>query len=185
MLKVGVDEAGRGAWAGPLVAAAVLIDDAFDYDWSEVTDSKKLTKSKREKVLPIIQARVLSVGIGWVHANSIDKIGLQVANQLAMRRAVTQIDRPDAKLLLDGNIAYLQGAETIIGGDALVPCISAASIIAKVFRDRFMCRLAEKYQNYGFDKHVGYGTALHTAALKSYGVTRLHRHSYAPVKAFL
>ena len=185
MLLIGVDEAGRGAWAGPLVAAAVLIDDKQNYDWSEITDSKQLSKKQRERSLTIIQRSVSSIGIGWVHANSIDKVGLNVANRLAMERAVSQVNVDNSKILIDGNIEYIDGSEAIIGGDALIPCISAASIVAKVMRDRFMCILANKYPNYGFEKHVGYGTAVHRIALSDHGVTNLHRRSFTPIKNLL
>lgn len=185
MLLIGIDEAGRGAWAGPLVAAAVLVDDSTNYDWSMINDSKKLTRKQREKALEIIQKTAPQIGIGWVQAYAIDEIGLTEANRLAMERARKQLFIDNAELLIDGNIKYLENSKAIVGGDGTVPCISAASIIAKVMRDRFMCIMAQKYTGYGFEKHVGYGTAVHAQALKLQGLTRIHRRSFAPIKAFL
>jgi len=179
MYTVGIDEAGRGAWAGPLAAAAVLVDDSCRLDG--VTDSKKLTKAKREQLFQVIQQNALQIGVGFVSAYQIDTIGLQEANRLAMERALAQISGSYDKLVIDGHIVYLPGAQAIIGGDGKDIAIGAASIVAKVLRDRYMTIMAGMHPDYGFEKHVGYGTALHRNAIEMLGLSSLHRLSFKPV----
>ena len=187
-LIVGLDEVGRGCWAGPLVAAAVVLSPNLVIPG--LNDSKKLTKSQRRVLSVAIHGSAAAAGIGWVSSAVIDSLGLTVAVGLAMQAAITQviqsIGETPSSILIDGNYNFLpmySGVTTIVRGDGSIPEISAASIIAKVARDNFMADAANKYPNYGFEKHVGYGTAQHNAALRTYGVTPLHRMSFKPVRA--
>lgn len=177
---LGVDEAGRGAWAGPLVAGAVILDTEID----GINDSKKLTKAKREGLFKQVQQAALDIGIGWVHAAEIDKIGLSRANGLAMERAVAQISTSFNEAIIDGNIEYIHGDKfrAEIKADGKYESVSAASIVAKVSRDRFMLMISGKYPDYGFEAHVGYGVSVHRAAIEAGGATKIHRMSYKPVK---
>lgn len=176
---VGVDEAGRGTWAGPLVAAATLVNQSFELNG--LTDSKKLTPIRRQTLLNQIRRNSIQIGIGWSSAAEIDSIGLTEANRLAMQRALSQISSSYAQLLIDGNIEYLPNSKAIVGGDSLVPAISAASIVAKVMRDAYMHNLSHIYPEYGFEKHFGYGTSAHKSALIKHGVLKIHRKSYKPI----
>jgi ribonuclease HII len=181
---VGIDEVGRGCWAGPLVAGAVLLGAPI----SGLKDSKKLSKAQRERLDAEIRVMATGFGIGWVTAQEIDTIGLTAAVRLAMERACEQITAPYEQIIIDGDLNFFADnpkASTLIGGDNLVPAISAASIIAKVARDRYMAEQSTHYPGYGFEKHVGYGTAAHSAALKLLGVTDMHRKSFKPVRALL
>lgn len=180
-LIAGVDEAGRGPLAGYVVAAAVILDDANPI--AGLNDSKKLTALRREKLFIDIQAKALCVSVGQASVEEIDRINILQATMLAMQRAVNGLRLKPVKVLIDGNrIPQLDIlAEAIVGGDAKVKSISAASIIAKVTRDRQCEEMHALYPEYGFDQHKGYGTAAHMAALKKYGATPLHRKSYAPV----
>lgn len=187
-LIVGLDEVGRGCWAGPLVAAAVVLSP--NQVIPGLNDSKKLTKSQRRVLSIAIHGSAAATGIGWVSSAVIDSLGLTAAVGLAMQAAITQviqgIGETPSSILIDGNYNFLPmylGVTTIVRGDGSIPEISAASIIAKVARDNFMADAAKKYPNYGFEKHVGYGTAQHNAALRTYGVTPLHRMSVKPVRA--
>lgn len=176
----GVDEVGRGPLAGPVVAAAVILPD--NHSIAGLDDSKKLTAKKRARFeLEIMECARFSVA--QCSEAEIDEINILQATMLAMTRAVEGLGAVPAHILVDGNRLPKWGysAEAVIGGDALHPCISAASIIAKEFRDRLMIAAAEKYPQYGWERNKGYGTAEHLAALRQYGPTPLHRRSFAPV----
>lgn len=177
---VGLDEVGRGCWAGPLVAGAVILGKPI----KGLRDSKKLTKKQREELAEIINNEALSVGLGWVEPMDIDRLGLTESIGLAMNAALSQIKVPYKRIIIDGNHAFVEDerVEARIGADDSVPCVSAASIIAKVARDNYMAKMSVKFPGYGFEKHVGYGTKLHSESLKVQGVCKLHRLSYKPVK---
>lgn len=181
MATLGVDEVGRGCWAGPLVAGAVLLNQPIP----GLRDSKKLTKKRREVLAAEIKASAAAIGVGWVSAEELDKIGLTAAVGLAMHRAVAAISADYDAIIVDGNYNFLADdprATTLIRADDSVPAVSAASIIAKVARDDFMNEAAGQYPGYGFDRHVGYGTAEHLRALQQHGPTALHRRSFKPVQ---
>jgi ribonuclease HII len=180
----GVDEAGRGPWAGPVVAAAVILDPATVPDG--LHDSKLLSAAKRETLYPLI-LRHAYVGIGEASVLEIDTHNIRQATHLAMQRAIAALPDPPTSALVDGNDAPPLPCivKTVIKGDSLSLSIAAASIIAKVTRDRLMQALAKHYDGYGWAKNMGYGTALHAAAIQSLGVTVHHRRSYAPIKAAL
>lgn len=180
-LIAGVDEAGRGPLAGNVVAAAVILDELNPI--KGLNDSKKLTALRREKLFDDIIAKALCVSVGEASVEEIDRLNILQATMLAMQRAVNGLRLKPAKVLIDGNrIPQLDVlAEAIIGGDAKVQAISAASIIAKVTRDRQCEGLHAQYPQYGFDAHKGYGTVEHMQALKEHGATPAHRKSYAPV----
>lgn len=184
MVTVGLDEVGRGCWAGPLVAAAVILNQPI----AGLRDSKKLSRLQREKLALKINAKSASHNLGWVWPAEIDEFGLTLATSLAMRRALDGIIEPYEKIIIDGNYNYLANlpdTSALIGADDLIPAVSAASIIAKVARDNYMRLQAEIFPDYGFDHHVGYGTKLHIAAIKTLGVCELHRLSYRPVQEFM
>ena len=182
---LGIDEVGRGPWAGPLVVGACVLREPIE----GLTDSKKLTPKKREALAPIIHEKAYC-GLGWVSAAELDKIGLSAALRKACREAVKRIQEAHSEfngIIIDGTVNFL--SDTPLGkyvtvkpkADFLVPEVSAASIIAKVARDHYMIELAERFPGYGFEKHVGYGTALHRAALEKYGPCEEHRRSFRPV----
>ncbi len=180
-LAAGVDEAGRGPLAGPVVAAAVILDPRQGI--AGLTDSKKLTARRREQLFDQIQDKALCCAIGQASVEEIDRLNILQATLLAMQRAVAGLRLVPARVLVDGNrlprLPML--AEAIIGGDAKVPAISAASILAKVHRDRWCEQIDAEYPQYGFAAHKGYGTAAHLAALRQHGPTPWHRRSFAPV----
>jgi ribonuclease HII len=184
----GVDEAGRGPLAGPVVAACVVIDNNFKIDSDDlalVADSKKLSAKKREKLFSIIKEKVLAVEIGVVDNLTIDKINILQASFMAMRRAIKKLKIEPDYILVDGNfkIPKLEKSQTaIIGGDAKVFCIAAASIIAKVSRDWMMTEIDKQYPEYEFAKHKGYGTKAHFAKIAELGPCPQHRFSFSPVK---
>lgn len=184
----GVDEAGRGPLAGPVVAACVVIDKNFKIDSEDlalVADSKKLTAKKREKLFSIIKEKTLAVEIGLADNTEIDKINILQASFLAMRRAIKKLSIQPDYVLVDGNfrIPKLDKSQTaIIGGDAKVFCIAAASIIAKVSRDWLMSEIDKQYPQYEFIKHKGYGTKRHLELIAQHGPCPLHRFSFAPLK---
>ena len=200
-LVAGVDEAGRGAWAGPLVAAAVVfphpdrlergIDtpniSAIAAELDRLRDSKMLSAGVREELLGPVQRMALAVGVGIVSPAAIDAIGVGAANRLAMARAVRDLAlRPDFLLLDAFRVPMMpQPQRPIVRGDATCMSISAASIVAKVTRDHIMCRLGETHPGYEFAQHKGYGTRLHSDALARLGVSSIHRHSFAPIKAMV
>ena len=180
-LVAGVDEAGRGPLAGPVVAAAVILNDKTPI--RGLADSKKLTALRRERLYDEILAKALCCSIAQASATEIDELNILQATMLAMQRAVQGLRLKPNKVLVDGNrLPRLDVlAEAIVGGDAVVPAISAASILAKVTRDRLLMDLHQKHPGYGFDRHKGYGTAEHLAALQSLGPLSEHRRSFAPV----
>jgi ribonuclease HII len=183
-LVAGVDEAGRGPLAGPVVAAAVILDAR--YPIKGLDDSKKLSAKKREKLYDEIMAKALCVSVAEASVEEIDSINILQATMLAMQRAVLGLRLPPSKVLIDGNRVPVLPmlAEAIIGGDALVPSISAASILAKVTRDRWCEKVDLDYPDFGFAQHKGYGTAQHITSLRLHGATLLHRRSFAPVRAY-
>ncbi len=181
---VGIDEVGRGCWAGPLVAGAVLLGMPIP----GLKDSKKLSKAQREALTILIEEQALEIGLGWVTPMEVDAYGLTEAVRLAMTRALAQITADYDEIIIDGSYNFMADnpkASTLIKADDLVPAVSAASIVAKVARDKYMSDLALEFPAYGFDQHVGYGTPLHVAALKLHGVTKHHRRSYKPIQALL
>ncbi|MEJ0073606.1 MAG: ribonuclease HII [Candidatus Saccharibacteria bacterium] len=191
MISVGIDEVGRGCWAGPLVAGAVILPDLevgpID-SLLKLRDSKKLSKKQRSRLDAAIRDQASAIGLGWVTPKEIDDVGLSAAVKLAMERAFAEIAIGYDEIIIDGNINYFAGnpkAQAVIRADDRVPSVSAASIVAKVARDKYMSELQGKYAGYGFETHVGYGTAAHIAALKRLGVSDIHRRSYKPIKAFL
>jgi len=175
----GVDEAGRGPLAGPVVAAAVILCEG---GIAGLDDSKKLSAKRRAELEALILGRCI-VGIGMAGVEEIDRINILQATFLAMTRAVEALPQAPAHVLVDGNRLpkWRYSAEAIIGGDALHPCISAASIIAKEHRDRIMVAADSEYPGYGWASNKGYGAAVHMAALREKGPTPLHRRSFAPV----
>ena len=181
---VGLDEVGRGCWAGPLVAGAVVLAKPI----AGLTDSKKLSDKQRRQLAEQIKAEAVSYGLGWVAPAFIDMYGLTLSVQRAMQQALAAVNAPYDQIIIDGNYNYLPNeplASFLIKADLTVPEVSAASIIAKVARDDFMILAAKGFPEYGFERHVGYGTAAHLAALKTHGISELHRRSFKPVKALL
>lgn len=191
-LVFGFDEAGRGPWCGPVVAACVCWPEGrVPEDLAkEINDSKKLSVVKREKLMPLILESGAIVGIGQATAAEIDEINILQASFLAMKRAMDSVQARGIQVsfaLIDGNRLpdWEIPCQAIIGGDAKSVSIAAASIVAKVTRDHIMQELARAYPAYGWDKNAGYGTKTHSEALARYGVTPHHRKSYAPVKRVL
>jgi ribonuclease HII len=186
-LVAGVDEAGRGAWAGPVVAGAVLLpldDPALRRRLSGVTDSKRLTPAQRERLFDVIRATAISVGVGGAGPGEVDRDGLLPATRAAMLRALAMLlPQPEALLVdaVDLSQAVPWPGLAPIHGELRSLSIAAASIVAKVSRDRWMRGLDERYPGYGFARHKGYGTAEHCAALERLGVCDAHRLSYAPI----
>lgn len=186
---LGIDEVGRGPWAGPLVVGAVVLPNGLEIEG--LTDSKKLSAAKRQKLNAVIQEKAAGYGLGWVHPQELDDVGLSQALRLATIRAVQAVSAPYHQIIIDGTVNFLRGTEkgkyvqTLPKADALIPAVSAASIIAKVARDAYMAQQDEKFPEYGFSAHVGYGTAKHRQALEQYGVTSLHRRSFAPIARLL
>lgn len=180
-LIAGVDEAGRGPLAGPVFAAAVILDARHPV--KGLADSKKLSARKRERLFDEIRAKALCCSIAQASVQEIDELNILQATMLAMRRAVDGLRLRPAKVLIDGNrIPVLDVlAEAIVQGDALVPAISAASILAKVQRDRWCMELDSQFPQYGFAKHKGYATLEHMAALRALGACEQHRKSFRPV----
>ena len=192
---LGIDEVGRGPYAGPLVIGACILGDwqnSENTEWIEkLTDSKKLSAKRREEFYVLIKKKALATATGWVSSAEIDKIGLSEALRLATRRAVEQIQKtkvPFSEIIIDGTMNFLAGTKlekyvsTLKKGDFLVKEISAASILAKVERDKYMVELDMVYPKYGFGKHVGYGTAAHQKAMEEFGLTPEHRRSFRPVR---
>ena len=182
-LVAGVDEAGRGPLAGPVVAAAVILDDLHPIEG--LADSKKLSPRRRDQLYDEIRAKALCFAIAQASVEEIDQLNILQATLMAMRRAVVGLRLKPIKVLVDGNqLPVLEVlAEAIVKGDTKVPAISAASILAKVHRDRWCQEVHQQFPQYGFDQHKGYGTAFHLNALKIYGACLHHRKSFAPVKS--
>jgi ribonuclease HII len=184
MVIAGIDEVGRGCWAGPLLAGAVVLNQPIN----GLKDSKQLSRQQRERLAAEIRLMAPAIGVGWVTAAEVDDIGLTAAVGLAMQRALAQITVPYDEVIIDGNFNFLPEnakAKTLVRADATIPAVSAASIIAKVARDQYMAEIAGQYPDYGFERHVGYGTALHLQRLKLHGVSDLHRRSFKPVQALV
>ena len=183
----GVDEAGRGACAGPLVIAAVVLHDPFAPELSAVRDSKEISESKREELFEVITSIAASISVVIVPANEIDRRGVHAANLDGMRRAVHGLDQTPAYVLTDGySIDGLALPNLAVWkGDQVVVSISAASIIAKVTRDRIMRTMDTQFPNYGFASHKGYITAAHSAALNAHGLCIEHRRSFSNIAALI
>ena len=195
-LIIGVDEAGRGPLAGPVMASAVILDPKRPV--VGLNDSKKLTEKQRDQLAPIIREQALAWSVATSTTAEIDQINILQATLLAMRRAVEMLVLPAEyktdllHIQVDGNklpdlqaLPFCCTAEAIVGGDALIPSISAASILAKVERDAWMQALDQQYPVYGFARHKGYGTAIHLQALGQHGICPEHRRSFAPVRALI
>jgi ribonuclease HII len=184
---LGIDEVGRGPWAGPLVVGAVVLGEVII---DGLTDSKKLSRKQRERLDIEIREKAAGFGLGWVEAAMIDEIGLSQALVLATKKAVEQIKIPYQEIIIDGTINYLSSTnkgkyvKTMKKADLLIPSVSAASIIAKVARDNFMFLQDDIYPGYDFKSHVGYGTLAHITAIEKLGVTPLHRLSFAPLQKY-
>ena len=174
----GVDEVGRGCLAGPVIAASVILKKPI----KGLMDSKRLSSKRREDLSQIIVENSV-FAIGAADSHEIDQINILQASLLAMQRSLEKLDMQPKKVLVDGNHIFETSIEieAIVGGDNLIPSISAASIVAKVFRDRLMMAYSKEFPNYGFDKHKGYPTKLHKEMLKEYGLTRIHRRTFKGV----
>lgn len=193
-LICGIDEAGRGPWAGPVVAGAAvfLTREVSPELLAQLNDSKKLSAKKREYLYELLrqeeQAGHILCGIGEASAAEIDELNILQATFMAMRRAVENLPQKPDIALIDGNRLpkdFPCANECFIGGDGRSYSIAAASILAKVYRDRLMSEMAKQYPHYGFEKNAGYGTKAHIEGLRQYGVTPQHRRSYRPIKEFL
>lgn len=190
----GIDEAGRGPWVGPVAAGAVMFlrHDVSAELLQNLDDSKKLSAAKRERLYDLLMQEAangnLLYGIGLASAAEIDEMNILQATFLAMTRAAEQLSIKPQLALIDGNRLpnrFLCSAQCYIGGDGRSYSIAAASILAKVYRDRLMQKMAEKYPYYGFEKNAGYGTKEHIAGIRAHGLTPEHRRSYKPIKQFL
>lgn len=194
---LGIDEVGRGAWAGPLVVGACVLNDA---KIKGLTDSKALSRKQREKLSAEISKSSAIIGLGWVSNDELDKIGLSAALKLATRRAVKEVQIKCKKqnikfneIIIDGTVNFLAGtplekyASTLKKADLLISSVSAAAICAKVARDNFMAELSKKpeFEPFCFENHAGYGTPKHRAALSEFGVSKIHRKSFKPIAEFL
>lgn len=171
---------GRGSLAGPLVASAVILNSRI----VGLTDSKLLSRLQRQNLTEKIRKQALAIGIGWAKASEIDKLGLTLAVRLAMQRALNEITVEYHQIIIDGNYNFLNDnplSECLVKADLSVPCVSAASIVAKVARDEYMINIADKYSNYGFETNVGYGTRYHLRMLQKHGICDIHRKSYQPI----
>ena len=180
MVTLGIDEVGRGSWAGPLVVGAAIITKPF----RGLKDSKLYSRAEREIIYSKLIKKCESYSLGWVWPDEIDALGLTKATILGIDRALAKISLDYDEIVIDGLFNFLPAnpkVRCLIKADNLIPSVSAASVLAKVERDRYMINLANDYQDYGFDKHVGYGTKNHQAAVKKYGICAHHRKSYKPI----
>src|SRR6185369_90789 len=177
---VGIDEVGRGAWAGPLLMAAVVLGPAVP---PGITDSKLLSAARRTVLARAVKQVAGGIGFGWVPAAELDSVGLAAALRLAARRALERLGCSYDLIIIDGTINFLPGEPvvTLAKADLRIPEVGAASIVAKVARDAYMTRLARADPRYGFERHVGYGTALHARQLALRGPSIHHRHSFRPI----
>ena len=184
-LVAGVDEVGRGPLIGSVVAAACILPS--EYDLPNLMDSKKLTEKKRSVLNELIRSQAVAWSIAEASAGEVDEINVLQASLLAMKRAVEKLESQPEFVLVDGNKLpqWRYQAQAIVGGDGSEPCISAASILAKVYRDQQMIELGKQYPQYGFEKHKGYPTKQHMEALKEYGVLPEHRKTFGPVKKLI
>ncbi len=188
---IGIDEVGRGCWAGPLVACAAILDEdkvSKIQDLWFLSDSKNLSRKIRIQADLLIRDLLLDYGLGWVTSEEIDEIGLTKAVRLAMQRAVYQINEDYSEIIIDGNYNYLLDnprTKCQVKADATIPSVCAASILAKVARDNYLIEMSENYPEYGFDRHVGYGTKDHIAALAKFGPTKHHRMSFKPMQLYI
>ncbi len=184
-LIAGVDEVGRGPWCGPVVAAAVILP--VDYQLDELNDSKKLSESKRNRLAEAIKHQALAYAIAEATVEEIDQINILRATHLAMQRAIKALSIQPDEALVDGNSLPKLNipAQAIIKGDGKIAAISAASIIAKVYRDELMVKLGQSYPQYGFENHKGYGTKAHLKALHDHGITPQHRKSFKPIRELI
>lgn len=185
-MLIGIDEVGRGSWAGPLLVVAASSEGKLPLG---VADSKTLSRTKRQELISILEA-VCIFGEGWVEPCEIDDLGLSEAMRLGVQRALTNLQAVrTADIVIDGNINYCPpeytNARCLIKADATNPIVSAASIYAKVTRDQRMARLSKSFPGYGFERHVGYGTKIHQEGLKKLGICELHRKSYKPIQAYM
>lgn len=181
---LGIDETGRGAWAGPLVVGAVILDSEFP---DGLADSKLLSRLQREKLYNEIKSHALAAATGWANHNEIDELGLTKASSLAISRALADIDQPHEEIIIDGKVNFLEGnplVRCLPKADQSIPAVSAASIIAKVERDNYMLQQADIHKMYGFEMHVGYGTRAHIAAIEKHGICPIHRVSYKSLARF-
>lgn len=181
-LEAGVDEAGRGPLAGPVVVAAVILPLRYELD--SLDDSKRLSALSREQLAPQIESQAIAFAVEFVEVDEIDRVNILQATLNGMQRAVENLKPAPQRALIDGNKAPRLSCEvtTVVGGDRLVASISAASVLAKVYRDRLMLAMHNLYPAYGFDRHKGYPTAHHLERLKSLGPCPIHRKSFAPVR---
>lgn len=185
LIICGVDEAGRGPLAGPVSAAAVILDAGNPVEG--LADSKKLSEKQRDRLAPLIRERALAWAVAYADVEEIDRMNILQATLLAMRRAVLALDIQPQHVLVDGLYCPQTGipSQAIVKGDSKIAAISAASILAKTARDEMMLQLHEQYPHYGFADHKGYPTAAHLAALREYGVSEVHRRSFRPVRELL
>lgn len=182
ILEAGVDEAGRGPLAGPVVVAAVILPAKYDLPWLD--DSKRMSLKRREALLPLIEQQAIAYSVEFVDVEEIDRVNILQATMNGMQRAVESLRPRPAKAVIDGNRAPQLPCEThtVIGGDGLIASISAASVLAKVYRDRLMQTMHDIYPDYGFDRHKGYPTKFHIERLNTFGPCPIHRASFAPVR---
>ncbi|NLI91412.1 MAG: ribonuclease HII [Peptococcaceae bacterium] len=184
-LVAGVDEAGRGPLAGPVIASACILPDKFDLPGLD--DSKRLTEKKRQYLAQKIKEQAVAFSLGSASSREIDLLNILKATKLAMKRALENLQIKPDYILVDGrdrlNIPFLH--KTVIGGDGLCACIAAASILAKVSRDELMCEIHEIYPEYCFDQHKGYGTRMHLEAIYKFGPCPIHRQSFSPIKEII
>ncbi len=186
-LVAGIDEAGRGAWAGPVVAAAVILNLLEASSLREVNDSKRLSPRRRDVLYQVIVDHCLAYGIGQASVVEIDSIGILPATRLAMTRAIQALSPQPAALIIDAvRLPQVNQPQAVFNfADSISLSVAAASILAKVTRDRWLIELDAQYPAYGFARHKGYGTQIHRAALQSVGPCAIHRHSFKPINALL